>query len=273
METHFQEIEEQIYRGKIEWVSYSELNIFKESPRLYEYRVLKGNRSAQSKNQRKGVALHYRVLEPEKFDWMVKPLVGVSDLRTLKAKHLTETLLNENPTAILLTEPDYEAVLQAAEAVRLHPEAAELLYKAQFEKSYFWEKIIKCKARADGLNLGLGSVFDLKSTESVPYFEKSIFEWGYHRQAAHYLEGAAQFDDFRNFKWIAVEFKEPFLCDVITASESLLEMGREENDELKSFFKECLEKNVWPVSSIRGPRVAHAPGWWRPKTEVVEMSL
>ena len=87
---------------------------------------------------------------------------------------------------------------------------------------------------------------DLKTTPaggaSSKEFSKSIFNWGYHRQAAWYLDlfGAT------HFMFIAVEKEPPYAVAVYKLQTDAIEMGRRANERDLRILKKCFDENKWP---------------------------
>lgn len=82
---------------------------------------------------------------------------------------------------------------------------------------------IRCKARIDKTR-DKGRIVDLKSTRdaSKRNFLRSIVDYGYHRQAAFYLDGSVA----KEFRIIAVESQAPFGVAVYDLSPEFIEAGR-----------------------------------------------
>ncbi|QDU34316.1 Exodeoxyribonuclease 8 [Poriferisphaera corsica] len=99
-------------------------------------------------------------------------------------------------------EPIAEQVLNQATAIAQcvsdHPVIGPI-FKDRQDKSqacFVWDDIhtgLRCKARIDhwGNFEGDSTIFDLKTTSNFHKFYSEIFKWGYHIQAAFYLDGAA----------------------------------------------------------------------------------
>jgi exodeoxyribonuclease VIII len=100
---------------------------------------------------------------------------------------------------------------------------------------------------------------DVKTTEdaSASAFAKSIANYRYHVQDAHYREG---FERDR-FVWIAVEIKPPYAVAVYMDDSDMLALGQSHRDTDLRTYAECKAKNEWPgypevIQSIQLPRWA-----------------
>lgn len=164
--------------------------------------------------------------------------------------------------AVLSTD-DWNCCIRLRSAVERHPAASGALsYATDREVSIVWddpETGIRCKARLDAPAWELGVVGDLKSTEdaSPRAFRSSIWNYGYHRQAAHYLGGCSVLaaaglmenppPDLWTF--IAVEKREPFAVAVYELDAPALDAGRRQLRPLLRVYAECLESDRWPAYS------------------------
>jgi hypothetical protein len=124
-----------------------------------------------------GRALHYMVLEPEKFhqEFKIKPKV-----KTTKV-------------AGMIGEGQYEELKNAADALRNSGLIYSLFMNVMPEVAIFWvdeETGVPCRAKIDALGLNIAA--DLKGTHNAYDVGYSIVDCGYHRQAGYYLEGISQ---------------------------------------------------------------------------------
>jgi exodeoxyribonuclease VIII len=116
-----------------------------------------------------------------------------------------------------------------------------------FEVPAFWNDEMTgapCAAKADILITEGGGrpiVWDVKSTEdaSPRAFERSLWQYGYHRQAAHYAYGFGAVQ----FGWIAVEKSAPFGVRRYVCGPSKLDAGAA---ECRAAYENFLEYNMFP---------------------------
>jgi hypothetical protein len=167
----------------------------------------------------------------------------------------------------ILTPDEYHVLQSTANAVQIHPAAAQLLdSRTETELTVIWtdpETGVRCKLRTDGIAAGVVT-FDLKTCPdaSPREFEKSIFNWGYHRQGAFYLDGLREVGfEVETFCVIAVEKTAPFGVCVYEIQEEALRIGREENARLLRIWAECEASDHWPcypttIQTIGLPRWA-----------------
>jgi exodeoxyribonuclease VIII len=160
-----------------------------------------------------GSAVHAGVLEPETFAQRVV-VAPEFNKRTTVGKIGWESFRQANAGKITLTVDDYHRAQRCIDAVLSHPGARRMLDGAIVETSLFWidgKYKVPCKARLDIRSHG--GITDLKTTAdaSPEEFAKSIANYGYTIQSAHYFSGAEHTLDATPefFIFIAVESQEP----------------------------------------------------------------
>jgi exodeoxyribonuclease VIII len=188
-------------------------------------------------------------LEPELFD---QNFFGMPkfDLRTKEGKQIKEDLERAHPGKVGIKYEHFVNFPAISRNVRTSAVAKHFLSNLKPEVSAFFERDgIKCKARFDAWNEKLGCIIDLKTTENASrrVFEKSIFNYGYHRQAAWYLHAANKLGlKAKHFVIIAVEKKAPFLCAVYRLKDDVIELANKEINELLKLYNDCEKSDHWP---------------------------
>lgn len=192
-----------------------------------------------------GSAVHAIVLE-NRIDHVVLPegARGQSKL----AKALRAEFEAEHSDKIILSQANADKVMRMAESVLGHRGASRLLgIMSQAELPIFWQEgNTKMKAKIDGV-CSLG-IIDLKTTADADNdnFGKSIYNYGYHIQAAHYLSGAAANNlPCENFIVIAVENTEPHCTAIYTIDHESIEAGEIERQKLLDIWRYCVQNNTW----------------------------
>lgn len=219
-----------------------------------------------------GSAVHTAILEPEKFDaqYALAPELN----KTTKAGK--EAWAAAAATGKQLLKADELADIRGIRQALLdHPAAAKAL-KAEgraecsiFAKDPYTSLDVKC--RPDYLT-DSGWVFDLKTTQdaSLSGFQRSIANFRYHVQAAHYLSviDAATGSKPKGFVFLAVEKIYPYAVQVFRCSASLLEVGaleaRTNMEALRKAFDTFPTDSPWPsynpaVTEIDLPAWAATP--------------
>lgn len=174
-----------------------------QSPYHYYSRYLDPDRQPQIQTaaMKLGSLTHCCVLEPDE----VSKRYGITpDRRSNAGKALAADMEASGIEAV--TAAEMEQALQMAASVRSNSTAALLLSNGEAEKSLWWDDIatgIRCKVRPDWINGD--TIVDLKTCvdASKSGFAKSVANFGYSIQAAHYLAGTLA----TKFIFIAVEKK------------------------------------------------------------------
>jgi hypothetical protein len=200
-----------------------------------------------------GRAIHTACLEPQLFaSQYVRGIEG--DGRTKAVKEARAKLIVENPTKEVLSATDHDDALEIATTLRARPTSGALLsVDGMREVSIVWDDDatgLRCKARIDLLSdLDGGTVLDLKSTQDARRdpFERSIYTYGYYRQAAFYLAGCYALGiAARHFMIVAVEKTRPYLSQAYRITDEAIEVGANEVSALLEVWAECLATGVYP---------------------------
>ena len=201
---------------------------------------------ALKKAFRVGELCHAFTLEPDR----AKKAYGVCLSRSTKAgKVQAEEMAAKGIEPI--TSQEYDLASSVANAVWSHPIAKKLLSKGFAEQS-FWQEDketgLTCKARCDFITFG-GSyddtIVDLKTTgegnASPDKFIKSVANYLYHLQAAHYLQVIGA----KRFVFIAVEKVYPYAISIIELDEDALAEGYHLRQEALRLIQDCHADAYW----------------------------
>lgn len=206
-----------------------------------------------------GSMLHKAVLEPNEFNSFYQV---IENKRTKEGKEKILQLEEKGIEAISFEEK----VLcnDICDAVANHPIASELFSKGTAEQSFFWdhkETNLPLKCRADWINGD--TIIDLKTTAeggaSEDAFSRSMANFLYHVQSAHYCEGIG----LKKFVFVAVEKVYPFNIGVYEIdSESIEEGLRLQKDSLKR-IKSYVDSGIWPGYNTpeEGIKTISIPYW------------
>jgi hypothetical protein len=170
-------------------ISASHLKAVMQSPYHYWSRFLDPKRPTvePTSAMRLGSLAHCAVLEP---DELSKRYAIAPDRRSNAGKAAAAEMSANGIEAV--SEPDMALALNMADAVRQHPYAAALLADGKAEQSFWWDDKAtgqRCKCRPDWYQ-GT-TIVDLKTCQdaSANAFARACATFGYHTQAAHYLNG------------------------------------------------------------------------------------
>jgi hypothetical protein len=176
-----------------------------------------------------GTAVHMAVLEPERFQIEYVEAPNVS--RTTKAGKEAWAAAAEGGKKLLKSE-DWWSVQYMLRSIMEHPMARKILMaRGHSEQSIFGvcpHTGLELKCRVDYLTES-GWLIDLKSTQdaSLSGFQRSVANFRYHVQAAHYLNvyRLATGETPRGFAFITVEKTAPYAVQVFEASPNLIQAG------------------------------------------------
>ncbi len=215
-----------------------------------------------------GSMLHSLVLEPEAaaVQYAVAP---ACDRRTTVGKATWAEFCTANVRKTVVDGDEYFRACDMANAIQNHPAARALLdARTDTELSAVWrcrDTGVLCKLRTDGVcNLdGIGLALDLKTTEDAsPWtFERTIFNYRYHVQGAHYLNGlAANGIQCESFVLIAVEKHPPYGVAVYRLRDDVLAVGGDEVAGLLKTYGKCEASGAWPCYSHHVKEIG-IPAW------------
>ena len=197
---------------------------------------------------RLGRLVHAAVLEPDRF--FSSTVIWTGARRFGKA--WDEFQAKNSDKEIL--KPEEESQLTAmCNAVIQHCGTID----GQAEASVFWKHErtgLDLKARLD--LVGNNYIYDLKTTQtaSADHFMESVKNFGYHRQAAYYLDAAkAVGHPAEKFIFIAVEKTSPHFVQTFELDDAFIARGRLENEINLTTYKACKDSGEWPAY----PKQAH----------------
>lgn len=243
-------------------ISRSMIMEFHKLPALCYYRYINPvTRADASDAMNFGTALHSAVLEPKLYEetFVVHPKYTGPGSRALN-KQFEQDMLNQGKSIISEDEKSMLDFMQAN--FNQCDYAAEAVAKAKIEHSLFWtdpDTGLKLKARPDFFNHS--AVFDLKTTKSINKYEfsKSIYEYGYHIQAALVMDGLKEVTgkEYDLFVIFAFEKDAPYCMAPFFISDEALAIGRARYKQILAEMKECYENPVlWLM-----PREIGLPNW------------
>jgi hypothetical protein len=234
-------------------VSNSRLSRLRQSPELCKYYMT--NEREQTNAMRIGTAVHTEALEQELFDLNYatmpdfKPIKeGSKVVKTIKAQEAEFEALHPGKT--FLSHNEFRDIKAQGKSIREHKLAKHFISNLKTEITILFNRDgIDCKCRLDGYNEKLKTIIDIKTTVSASprSFEKSIFTYGYHRQAAMYLAAAkAAGLEANHFVFIAIEKKAPYQVGVYRMKDDVIALADKEINELLSLYKDCVKADYWP---------------------------
>jgi len=252
---------EAAYYHAAEGLSKSALDQFRKSPA--HYRAWLTQKREPTEAMRIGTLVHRATFEPKKFT-MTTVVAPVVDRRTKDGKYVWEEFQASNAGKDILKADDLTIITGVQESIRDHSICRSILSNGVAEASAFAfddEHQIQLKARFDWINDDV--ILDLKTTEdaSPQGFARSMANYRYHIQAAHYLWCAKKVGQTaKRFIFAAVEKSNPFAIALYELSEADLFMAEEERQQQLRMFSQCKRFDNWPSYSSQIETI-NLPKW------------
>lgn len=259
-----------------EAISKTGLDLIAKTPAHYYAEKISEDESLKKERTKSlniGSAFHYLALEPENFDKYVA--IDPDNYPTKKECGRTideqrQEFIAKHPSKIILRPNDMDGLRERAKSIRNHPAANYLLQgKGMVEPSLFAKDEIynvECRVRPDWLRED-GLKVDLKTTKdaSPAGFDKAIWNYRYHVQAAFYMDvyEAVTGKKAQGFVLIPVENSAPFLTGepvLMEEGDEWIDLGRRAYLKNIETYARCLETGVWPGYGS-GIRKSLPPAW------------
>jgi hypothetical protein len=224
-----------------------------------------------------GSATHSAILEPVLFvkEWGRLP---EGDGRSKAVKEAKAELITQFGADHILKPDVYDNILAMRDSVFDNALALDLLDGADTETSHYWREYVgdslsnsrdvECKARIDALpredSMWNNCVVDIKTTAdaSAKEFQRSVYNFGYHIQAPHYLAAAER----GRFIFIVVERDAPHCVAIYELDDDALELGRQDREFLLGQWGLCEAEeaaggpDAWPGFPVEVQELS-LPGW------------
>lgn len=223
-----------------------------ECPALFDYE--RRHKRGPKKAFDIGSAAHHLVLGtgPELV------VIDAPDMRTKAAKEQRDAAYARD--AIPLLPAEFEQVQSMAEALKGHPMAAKVFApeRGPAERSLFWQDAetgVWCRARLDHMPTADYTarwfiVSDYKTTRSAhpEQISKAVYDYGYHIQAAMYLEGVRALGIHADPRMVFVfqEKAAPYVTTVIELDHVALKIGHSQLRKALALYRQCSESGRWP---------------------------
>ena len=223
-----------------------------------------------------GSATHSAILEPDLFvkEWGRIP---EGDGRSKAVKEAKAALIVQHGADHILKPDVYDNILAMRDSVLGNALSLDLLDGADTETSHYWtENGVDCKARVDAIppedSQWGNCIVDIKTTAngSPDEFRRTVGNFSYHIQAAHYLSGVLLDGPpalrMNRFIFIVVERDAPHCVAIYELDEDALELGRQEREFLLGQWASCKAEeaaggpDAWPGFPVEVQELA-LPGW------------
>ena len=229
-------IDEKVYRKHEAWAA-SDLRLLAKGYGFYTHKRDNPEQYGYTAALRAGTITHCAVLEPSKFqnEYVVPPEIN---RRTKAGKEEWAAWEAENGDKIAISKEELARSNLLRQHVFANPKAAEMLVGGSAEVPLTWVEQINgelydFKGRADYIKTFGDTmlVIDLKTTQDASYksFQRSVANWDYSLQAAHYKRGVEilhpEYDV--HFVWVVIEKQAPYGCAVYSCTDEIYNHGNQ----------------------------------------------
>tara|TARA_R100001510_G_C7627008_1_gene186674 strand:+ start:70 stop:873 length:804 start_codon:yes stop_codon:yes gene_type:complete len=255
---------EKQYRNA-EGITQSQLKYILESPKSFQINLLADRKPTTS--MMIGTAIHTMLFEPR--NWQQTLAIWEGDRRAGKA---WQEFQAENGYKIILKSNEYQKVLDCVDEVKQFPFFQKLKdEKLYIEQPIFWNDTmspaphLKLKSKPDVVTHT--KVIDLKTTSSIAEFERSIWKYKLHFQAAAYLRAVNSFYgktgslQGREYYLLAVETSDANLVRCYKLPPIAIDHGSMLWDRALALYAECEQKNKWHGYEEEEPKEVSVPSW------------
>lgn len=198
-----------------------------------------------------GRAAHTLLLQPDHFHAEIHVLSEDCNLRTNDGKAERDEAIKAGKTVI--RHDDFLAIANMVDALKAHDIAGASFVNGQPERSLFWqdeETGVWLRCRPDFLPTALRHIPDYKTAASAKpaKFIRAAYDFGYHMQAAHYLDGIEAVTGRRpdSFYFVVQEKTAPYIVTCLTLDPGAIEWGQIQNRKAIHLFADCLASDHWP---------------------------
>lgn len=221
---------------------------------------------------RLGTAVHAAILEPAKFDGLIR-IEPKFDRRTKEGKALAESFdLSMMPGQTRITEEQFAVVRAIENAVRSSRACTSVLGMArQRELSVVAEvEGVMCKCRCDAYGVESGVLVDVKTTSGLAShdeFARTMWNLQYATQAAFYrMVMSAAGLPLERFAWIVCETNQPHGVACYEVSPSTLDLFEPAIIVALRRWSDCETSGTWPAYPDE-VQVLEMPSWMHRQLE------
>jgi len=240
-----------VYHGKSksgQFMSSHLLKMFKDCPFEYSMTVTGSAPEKDTPAFRFGRAAHKYILEGrEAFD--AEYAVFDGDRRTKKYKEFKEKYAD----CEILTVSEFADLETMKLGVDYVQPAKEILSEG-FAEGVLRADLhgVPCQIKIDWVNEHQNMIVDLKTCDTLTWFEHDFKRFSYQHQLAFYRDVFAEvFGNQPKVTVIAVEKRFPYRAGVWAVTPLTLNVASEENKQALSFYLECKSAGQWPTGYER----------------------
>jgi hypothetical protein len=194
------------------------------------------------------------------------------DYRTVAAREARAEIAAAGKIPVL--ERDYQEKIAIAARLRDRCAAMGIVFDGMSEACLEWcerydNRLIRCRAMLDHLDLARGEILELKTGRSVnpDAIARRFVECGYDISHAAYTRALAayepEFEGRVNFVFLFVELQPPYSIVPCRPDGALRTIGAARWERAVRLWTECLESGVWPgyTGADGGVATLEAPRW------------
>jgi hypothetical protein len=223
-------------------LSYSGAKVILQAPALYRWQR---DHPVFKNSWDEGSAAHAIVLG-EGIDFIY--VAPFDDWKT-KAAQEEQRLARESGLSPVLPK-FWETACAMAEALANHRLASMLLARGDAEVSAFAPDPatgVMRRGRADWVSPGVITDYKTAASADPGAFARAAASFGYHMQAAWYLDLWHDLGEpIERFAFIVQEKTPPYLVEVIELDEDALDLGRRRNALALQVYRDCRAAGLWP---------------------------
>lgn len=268
------------YHADLSHYSHSMLEVYRKRPADFRDIYIDQSRKPDPPTEAMtfGSAAHAWVLEglpPETQYGIIDPPVNPRTGKPFGAstQAYENYMLSLDPDREYITQQQCNAIHSIGVNVANHQKASLLLsVGGETEISVRWVRAdgTKCKAKLDRVippevygDLRVVNDFKTAADPTEEGFQKATTKYGYHRQAAWYLDCYASDPTPTEFAFVVAGSDEPYDVYTHELDEDAIEVGRRENEELLRRIKHSIQTGVWTRPEQQKINTIELPRWYR----------
>jgi PDDEXK-like domain of unknown function (DUF3799) len=203
-------------------------------------------------------------------------VIEATDLRSQSAQEHQDAIRKAGGIPVLRTTMDH--VTAMADRLSSHTLAMRLLSEGQAEVSIFATDPatgVELRGRLDWLGATVATDYKTTQSKHPGAFGKAAFDYGYHQQAAWYLDLLEAVGHPRQaFAFIVQSKTPPYDVFVTELHPDAIALGRARNRQAIERFRDCRDSGLWPAA-VRDDTylITNLPRWAYMETELEEFML
>ena len=158
--------------------------------------------------------------------------------------------VNKEAKRTIVKPEDVAKAKRCSEALKSHNQIGELLRipDAMIEKEFYFEWLgVPCRSKLDWCHLDASVILDIKTCQDAsPAFNRTMWDRGYHRQAAFYRQAVLAMTGVEcRFLFACVDTNKPHSVGLYEPDNDTLSRGHEECEALLIEYQTRYESGDW----------------------------